>query len=232
MTPDAYTADDQPIDASQFSSAEWEALKTASADQSFVFTMGCCGARALLKTSPHGVQFFAHESDACATAPETQWHVAAKDRVLDALKHLGIQACRAVSGGTGQSTWQADVYFEIGYRKAAIELQRAYQPLQEFMARQECYRRSGVECYWLVPQEVATPLHKAILEQRRATAWDQFMPPELIYVNVPEFFVATFYPDQEQSIRAPRLVVDHCELLEAIVNNRLSYDGQLWRMAR
>ncbi|WP_083377769.1 hypothetical protein [Pseudomonas rhodesiae] len=57
------------------------------------------------------------------------------------------------------------MYFEVGDRKIAIELQRSYQHLRDFVRRQERYERYGVECYWLVRDEVAKPLGKSILPQ-------------------------------------------------------------------
>jgi competence CoiA-like predicted nuclease len=144
--PEAFTRDDQPVYAGQYSPEQWDALKAQSLDDPLAFKMPCCASRAVLKTSMNGLQFFAHYSDECATAPETIWHVEAKDLVFGALKLFGLDPRSEVVGGTGKDRWRADVYVEMGDRKVAIELQRSYQHLREFVRRQERYERYGVEC--------------------------------------------------------------------------------------
>lgn len=69
MTQSAWTRDGRPVDAATFSSPEWEQLKQSA--QLGDFMMSCCKAPAVLKTSINGLPFFAHLSDECATAPET-----------------------------------------------------------------------------------------------------------------------------------------------------------------
>lgn len=44
------------------------------------------------KTSPVGIQFFAHVSRTCCAAPESAWHQPAKDAVASAAKAQGHQA--------------------------------------------------------------------------------------------------------------------------------------------
>lgn len=72
MTQSAWTRDGRPVDAATISTSEWETLKQHA--QLGDFVMPCCRAPAVLKTSINGLQFFAHLSDECATAPETVWH--------------------------------------------------------------------------------------------------------------------------------------------------------------
>lgn len=61
--------------------------------------MPCCRSRAVLKTSINGLQFFAHHSDECATAPETIWHFQAKDLLYGTLGAFGVDPKTEVSGG-------------------------------------------------------------------------------------------------------------------------------------
>lgn len=112
MIPDAFTHDDQPVYAGDYTTAQWDALKAQSLENPFAFKMGCCSSRAVLKTSINGLPFFAHYSDECATAPETKWHIAGKDMIIGALNLYGVNPCMELPGGTGKDRWKADVYFE------------------------------------------------------------------------------------------------------------------------
>jgi competence protein CoiA len=151
MTQAAWTRTGEPVDAGSFSNADWEALKTTSVLGDFL--MPCCRAPAVLKTSINGLAFFAHLSDECATAPETKWHLAGKAAVLAALKSMGIHGQEEVSGKSPTGSWEADVLFEVDdgpvRRRIAIELQRSYQHLRDYVRRQERYTTAGVESYWL-----------------------------------------------------------------------------------
>lgn len=137
----------QKIYAGDFNETEWEELRTVS-DLGHI-TMECCGARAVLKTSPGFLQFFAHYSDECATAPETKWHIEVKSLITKELALLGI-LCVEEKTGTSKDgkKWKADVYFEFNNRKIAIEVQHSYQHLKKYHERQKIYIDSGVECYW------------------------------------------------------------------------------------
>lgn len=166
MKPDAFTHDGKPVYAGEYTAAEWDTLKAMSPENPFAFNMSCCASRAVLKTSMNGLQFFAHYSDECDTAPETLWHIKGKDLIYGALQIFGVNPRTEVPGGTGKDRWKADVYFEIGDRRIAIELQRSYQHLRDFVARQERYAKHGIECYWLVRHEVGKTLMNVIMKKR------------------------------------------------------------------
>lgn len=232
MQPDALTKDDQPIWASQFSGAEWDALKVQSQADPASFRMPCCQSRAVLKTSINGVQFFAHYSDECATAPETIWHIQAKDLLFGTLKVFGLVPQTEVTGGTGKDRWRADVYFEFDGRKIAIELQRSYQNLREFEARQARYARYGVECYWLVRSEVGLTLMKSILRQRWIKEFNRGSIPEGEWVNsTPQFFFGVLSPGAEVDVRWPGGAVKHLDLLIHIMTRDLRWDGKQWAVS-
>jgi competence CoiA-like predicted nuclease len=114
--------------------------------------MECCGAIAVAKTSPNGVQFFAHISNECATAPETVWHIGAKALVVDGMRRLGATCSEEVFEG-GARPWKADVLVQWSGRRIAIEIQRSYQHLRDFKRRQQRYRDADVECVWLLPRK-------------------------------------------------------------------------------
>ena len=136
----------QTIEASHLDSTEWEALKAR-------YTLGdfltiCCESPAIPKTSQNGLPFFAHHSDECSTAPETVWHKTAKTLICFYLKRKGIPAVE--EHASTDRDWIADVYFETGAKKIAIELQHSYQGLPKYLERQGRYRQAGVESYWLL----------------------------------------------------------------------------------
>ena len=49
-----------------------------------------CECLAIPKTSVNGIPFFAHYSDECTSAPETKWHLDAKELVVLSLGNMGI----------------------------------------------------------------------------------------------------------------------------------------------
>lgn len=165
MTQSAYTRGGKAVDASAFSTEEWDAIKAGAILGDFV--MPCCKAPAVPKTSIKGLPFFAHLSDECATAPETMWHKSGKAAVLAALAGRGIAAREEVPGqAPSGERWEADVLFSVGGRVVAIQLQRSYQHLRDFLRRQARYEASGVECYWLARYEVFLALAKKSRELR------------------------------------------------------------------
>jgi|GEM_PF-1614757 len=231
--PEAFTRHDQPVYASQYTPEQWDALKAQSLDDPLAFKMPCCASRAVLKTSMNGLQFFAHYSDECATAPETIWHVEAKDLVFGALKLFGLDPRSEVAGGTGKDRWRADVYVEMGDRKVAIELQRSYQHLRDFVRRQERYARYGVECYWLVRQEVGRTLGKAIMTKRWKDEFDRKTLPLGHMVNTwPAFYFGMLMPERDPNVITPGLPLSHFELLAHIYHNDLYWNGMQWAVKR
>lgn len=222
------------IDAAEITPEAWEGMKSASAEDPQLFTMDCCGARAVLKTSLYGVQFFAHYSNECATAPETQWHVAGKDMVMGELQALGIQGVLEKSGGAGKRKWRADIYFELPGRRVAIEIQHSYLHYRNFLKRQERYRQDGVECYWLVRYENVYPaLCKTIVRNRlkseHGNKWPE--PPTQVYPAIPDMFFAMLFPERDTQIVLPGFAVQTKTLLQAIVTGNLRYNGDNWSIS-
>lgn len=211
--PEAFTKDEHPVYAGQYTREQWVTLKAQSLDDPFVFKMPCCASRAVLK----GLQFFAHYSDECATAPDTIWHIEAKDLVFGALKLFGLDPRSEAVGGTGKDRWRADVYVEMGERKVAIELQRSYQHLRDFVRRQERYARSGVECYWLVRHEVGRTLGKAIMTKHWKEEFDRKIPPHGHMINTwPAFYFGMLISERDPNVITPGLQLSHFELLAHI----------------
>lgn len=233
MNPDALTHDDQPVWAGQFTEQEWESLKAQSQVNPFAFKMPCCQSRAVLKTSSNGLPFFSHLSDECATAPETVWHIEGKDLVFGALKLFGVNPRSEVPGGSGKDRWKADIYFEHDGRKVAIELQRSYQHLRDFVRRQERYARYGVECYWLLRYSVGMAVGKSIMKKRWKEDFGSDYPPEGHVINTtPAFYWGILTPGDVPTITSPGRPLGHFELLAHIVNNDLYWNGMEWSVDR
>lgn len=232
MQPDALTRDDQPVWAGQFTEAEWDALKAQSQADPTAFKMPCCHARAVLKTSPNGLPFFAHYSDECATAPETIWHIQAKDLLFGTLNYFGVGPRTELSGGTAKDRWKADIYFEFEGRKIAIELQRSYQHLRVFEARQAKYARHNVECYWLVRREVGLTLMNAILKKRWKEDFNRGEIPVGYMANsTPHFFFGVLTPGADVDVSGPGYAAKHFDLLVQILTRELHWDGKKWTAA-
>jgi len=77
---------------------------------------------------------------------------------IASLGHRGAR--RGARANDGRREVEADVLFSHNGRTIAIELQRSYQHLRDFTRRQERYKASGVEWYWLVRLETfRTPVN-------------------------------------------------------------------------
>jgi competence protein CoiA len=216
----------QEIDAQAVPPSQWEAIQLASTPG--VYKMACCGANAALKTSPNGLQFFAHFGGQCGTAPETAWHLQSKAAVLAALRTLGLEGRAEVSGNSKAARWEADVLFKAGARRVAIELQRSPQTLKQFLRRQARYEEGGVECYWLVPRSVFLPVLKAGAKLKWTREWNRVIP-ERGAGFLPDLPLALLTHERE----APMVATGggECSLLEwllAVAARQFVYARERW----
>lgn len=231
MTQVAWSRDKQPIDAADFTSAQWEELKRTT--QLGDFVMPCCTSPAVLKTSINGMRFFAHLVDECATAPETKWHAAGKASVLASLKSMGIEGHDEVPGTSPQGDkWEADVLFSVPGRTIVIELQRSYQHLRDFKRRQDRYTASDVECYWLVRKETFVTLAKATSRELLSRDFGNRFPPGGIGTGMlPELPVAMLDADGPMLVEFGLLKSATVQgWLEGIVNHRYHYKSGSWSL--
>ncbi|GAA0294161.1 hypothetical protein [Pseudomonas rhodesiae] len=88
------------------------------------------------------------------------------------------------------------MYFEVGDRKIAIELNVRISTFGISVRRQERYERYGVECYWLVRDEVGQAFGQSILRKRWIEEFNRTMPPDSFFVNLPTFFFGILNPRQ------------------------------------
>lgn len=231
MTQAAWTRDGIPVDASNIPVYDWEYWKQSSKLGDFV--MPCCRAPAVLKTSINGLQFFAHHSNECATAPETKWHLAGKASVLAALINLGISGQEEFPGSSPRGDrWEADVLFAIPGRTIAIELQRSYQHLRDYLRRQAIYKASGVECYWLVRREMFGALQKSATQILLKRDFNGAWPSGGIGLGMlPELPAAILDADNEhQVIFGMFKTATMQQYLDGIIMGRYQYSTGVWNL--
>lgn len=218
----------QKIYANDFNETEWEKLRAAS-EQGHI-TMECCGARAVLKTSPGFLKFFAHYSDECATAPETKWHFEVKSLIL---KELTLQGISCFDEKTGKSKngkkWKADTYFEFNGRKVVIEVQHSYQHLKKYHERQQIYNDSDIECYWLLYRERFSTLTSSIANFRLRHEFNNQLPSSFFAGNTPE--LPMMWADIEAGLKIRGVAFIEYSLplwIQSILNKKFKYENYKW----
>ncbi|WP_292391713.1 competence protein CoiA family protein [Mesorhizobium sp.] len=151
---------DQSIHAFDLRAQEWAELRSENR-RTHHLRMPCCAARVVMKVSPRGQQFFAHQPRGiCITAPETEEHLFLKGLAVEAARKAGWTASTEVRGSspTGEE-WTADVLATKGNHRVAVEIQWSRQTAQETMRRQQRYRQSGVRSLWLI-RKLGFPISK------------------------------------------------------------------------
>ncbi|UAA39805.1 hypothetical protein KIH87_05470 [Paraneptunicella aestuarii] len=219
--------------ASNFSDHEWEMLK-----EDYVvgeFLMPCCRSPAILKTSPNGLKFFAHYSDECATAPETIWHIQAKESLVKELRQKSINARSEVSGGKATEKWKADIYFEHSNRKIAFEIQHSYQHLRDYFKRQKRYEKSNVECYWILYKPRFVTVSKSIAKYRIKEEFGNIFPEEKKVASgvnqISSLPIVWFESEENEQIKAPGFFsASSSWWIDCILNGRFCYSIEGWRI--
>ena len=219
--------------ASDFDDEAWEIMKKNYSIGDF--TMSCCGTPAIPKTSSNGLKFFSHYSDECESAPETVWHLQAKESLVKALRKKTIQAKDEVTGGLGSEKWKADVYFEYSSRKIAFEVQHSYQHLRDYFKRQERYLKSNVECYWILYKPRFLTVTKSIAKYRLKEEFGNVSPIGFEVGRglgqISSLPIVWFEPENEYSIKAPGFFsVDTNLWVESILNRSFSYSCGGWKI--
>ncbi|MEI6715150.1 MAG: competence protein CoiA family protein [Verrucomicrobiota bacterium] len=190
----AQTNRGQPVFPESFTEQEWLTLKGSY--QVGDFLMPCCGASAIPKVSINGVRFFAHQSDECASAPESQWHIATKNQLARTLLQVGEQPIIEQSIDDKLVHAKPDVQFVSKDQRIAIEVQHSYQTLDEYLRRQKRYSDAGVRCYWLLYLPQYSTLAKATARRRIKREFAGALPPGGMFPTIPELPVAIFAPDE------------------------------------
>ena len=109
---------------------------------------------AVPKTSIRGLRFFAHHPGytGLLPKPESYAHTRLKVDIVKAARALGYHAeLEAVGYSLDGTEWIADVLVtKPNGNRTAFEVQLSSQHLRDFRSRTERYRRSNVECCWVI----------------------------------------------------------------------------------
>lgn len=221
------------IDVTDFSDIEWEVLKEKYEVGDFL--MACCHSPAIPKTSPNGLKFFSHYSEECATAPETIWHIQAKESLIRDLVSKSIDARYEVLGGEANERWKADIFFEFSNRKIVFEIQHSYQHLRDYFKRQERYMKSNVECYWVLFKPRFLTVSKSIAKFRIKEEFGNTFPKdEKIASGVNQIStlpIVWLEPEEKEHIKAPGFFSADCSSwIDSVLSGRFSYAVEGWKI--
>ncbi|MCG6142815.1 competence protein CoiA [Leptospira mtsangambouensis] len=225
MSEFAKNINGETICASDFSDDEWNDVK--SNYQIGEFKMICCNADAIPKTSIKYSKFFAHHFDECSTAPETIWHKLTKSLIIQELRMLGINATEEMNN----IKWKADVFFNFKNRKIVIEAQHSHQTLNEYLERQNIYKKDNIEAYWLLYKSRFQTLTKAITQYKIKYEFNGSIPKETIFPCIENLPTVYFEIDDDCLIKGVNLL--QCTLKEwvnSILENRFVYHEHKWQI--
>lgn len=192
---------------------------------------------AVPKTSIRGLRFFAHAPGFAGQlpSPESYAHTRLKIDVVKAARAMGFQAELEAWGTDGAGAeWTADVLvFLADGTRVVFEVQLSSQHLDDFLARTERYRRSGVRCCWIMSERpVALRLTKALsyknIQHYRETG-DFLCDCEEIVPFAVELSGKDTYPDVLPLIRFGRgLHIKRMALAEAVAGMLHGYPS--WQL--
>jgi hypothetical protein len=219
--------------ASEFGPLEWEIMKNKYSVGDFL--MPCCKALAIPKTSPNRLPFFSHYSDECASAPETIWHLQVKEALVKELKKRSIQAKDEVSCVSESGKWKADVYFEHSDRAVVFEAQHSYQHLRDYFRRQERYKESAVECYWILYKPRFLTVTKSIAKHRLKEEFGNKFPKDKEIGaglgQISSLPIVWFEPDVARPVKAPGGFSTDVDLwIDSVLDGSFRYFSGGWRI--
>lgn len=223
----ALDKNNEPTIARGISAEAWDALKASY--QIGDFRMPCCEAPAVLKTSPNGHHFFAHYTDECTSAPETIWHLNAKQLVAAHLRSRGIECQPEQPGRPSGGTWIADIFFTYDGRQIALELQHSYQSLADYRKRQVRYHESAVECFWLLYSPRYSTLIHSMAKWRIKHEFSGECPKTGIMGCVPDIPVALLETEPDLAVRGVgHLDVTLGDWIAGILERRFQWNDGAW----
>lgn len=224
----AITDNGTPLSPREMSDANWESLKKSY--RLGDFRAPCCGAPAIPKTSINQVRFFAHLFEECATSPESTWHLSAKRDLANALGRCNVSPRLENPIGTSSARLIADVYFETGGSRVAIEVQHSYQTLGEYLARQEKYVAHGIQNFWLLYKPRYLTLTKATSRLRLKREFGGSCPREGMMPCLHELPVAIYEPDEAggRIVGTNFLNVPTAAWIDSIIQGTFIYVNGSW----
>lgn len=221
-----YAADPElRLQAHMLNAEEWRSLQTSYRVGGLL--MPCCEAAAIPKTSPYGLQFFAHAGGQCSTSPEGVWHLTGKETVAKTAREMGIAASIEHSSTYG---WRSDVWLMIDDAPVAVEIQHSYQHLRDYRRRQARYTEQGVRCLWLVMAKPYKTLLESSLKNRWIEEFGRGKWPEGENQCLRDVPVGMLNLDQEHNpmVIGPRLGASLYVVLQAFMENRFVWDKGAW----
>jgi hypothetical protein len=187
--------------------------------------MPCCDAPAVPKTSPLGLQFFAHAAGKCGGAPESIWHQRAKEAVAEAAGQLGLDVIIERPG----NGWKADVWIDTSRGPVVVECQHSYQHLREYLARHMRYSTAGIDCLWLVIDHAYRTMSSSAARHRlRTDLKDVKTWPLDQGTLIRDFPVCVLSLDGGARVLGQGLAAELSCLLAAFVDRRFVYDRGKW----
>ena len=140
-------------------------------------------------------------------------------------------------GGDPGHRWKADVYFEQGNQKVALEIQHSYQHYREYQKRQVRYMTSGVLCYWVLYKKRFVTLSKSIAKDRLRNEFRGEWPsdPDTVkglgqHAAIP---VVWLDPEDSQPIKAQgAFASDINHWLRSLLTGDFNYQRDGWRIRK
>jgi len=153
---------------------------------------------------------------------------------LAALQSIGLTGEAEVAGGVIGDEWKADTLFEFDGRRIAVELQRSYQTVDEYVSRQERYARYGVECYWLTRRANLSTVTKVTGRLRRTREWAGKFPPGRLsfFPLITEFPISGLLLGEDPKVwHVGNTVTGLDDWLRAVIDRRYVYADGCWNIA-
>lgn len=224
------------VEAFSTSDTGWEKLCAAPRG---TLLMPRSGWPAVPKTSIRGLRFFAHHPGytGILPKPESYAHTRLKIDIVKAARALGFKAeLEATGSAPDGAEWIADVLVtKPDGDRVAFEVQLSSQHLRDFRLRTERYRRSKVDCCWVVSNKpVDRRLSKALVQENmdfyREHGEFQSDTEELILFGVPLDDKNSYPPETPQFRFSRGLQMRKMSVQEAIQGTLQG--APLWRRPR
>ena len=223
-----------PEYAFRYTPEGWRGLRAKNAAERHLH-LPCCGSGVVLKRSPLGTLFFAHERrGSCTSAPESTEHLILKSLIAQAAEKAGWIAATEVRGATPEGKeWVADVLCTKpgSSAKVAFEVQWSPQTWEETELRQKRYQDSGVRAVWLMRQAVLRSPKETPAFQVRFSAPDR---PEVLVTTRSQSLspLPSKGTDLYEHTSAGESKVALGEFVAGALSGQLKFAPSLWALLR
>lgn len=133
----------------QIDSSQWNNLKKDKQFKSDLY-MSCCNAKAIMKNSSLGLQYFAHHRKGdCIHAGESMKHMILKKELYEILLDNNYKVEIEKQLSFDEYTIRPDVYLQMDDINIAFEIQVTSQSLEQMLYRSKKYNDNGIYVIWL-----------------------------------------------------------------------------------